>query len=46
MYIGGEGGTGNPQVIKAIIAAIMTFLKRDREIILKAPTGAATLLWK
>ena len=37
MYIGGKGGT---QIIKAIVAA-MRILKREQEVILLAPTGAA-----
>jgi hypothetical protein len=40
MYIAGEGGTGKSQIIKAIVAGLR-ILKRDHEIILLAPTGAA-----
>jgi AAA domain len=40
MHIGGEGGTGKSQIIKAIVAGLR-ILKRDQEIILLAPTGAA-----
>ena len=40
LYIGGEAGTGKSQIIKAIVAA-MTLLRRQDEVILMAPTGAA-----
>lgn len=40
LYIGGEGGVGKSQVIKAIVAG-MELVHREREVILMAPTGAA-----
>ncbi|KAN0083568.1 hypothetical protein V8E54_002656 [Elaphomyces granulatus] len=40
IIIGREGGTGKSQIIKAIVAGLR-ILKRDQEIILLAPTGAA-----
>jgi hypothetical protein len=40
LYVGGEGGTGKSQVIKAIVAG-MDLIHRKSEVILMAPTGAA-----
>jgi len=40
LYVGGEGGTGKSQVIKAIVAG-MDLMVRKHEVILMAPTGAA-----
>src|SRR5947199_8243262 len=40
LYVGGEGGTGKSQIIKATIAGMDLILRKD-EIILMAPTGAA-----
>ncbi|KAF7586547.1 hypothetical protein BBP40_008687 [Aspergillus hancockii] len=40
LYIGGEGGVGKSQIVKAIVAA-MDLVHRKHEIILMAPTGAA-----
>ncbi|CEO59597.1 hypothetical protein PMG11_04269 [Penicillium brasilianum] len=40
LYVGGEGGVGKSQIIKAINAA-MDLLHRKDEVILMAPTGAA-----
>jgi ATP-dependent exoDNAse (exonuclease V) alpha subunit len=40
IYIGGEGGTGKSQIVRAVVAA-MILLGRLEEIILMAPTGAA-----
>lgn len=40
LYVGGEGGTGKSQIIKAIEAG-MSLIGRKREVILMAPTGAA-----
>jgi hypothetical protein len=40
LYVGGEGGTGKSQVIKAIDAG-MHLIERRHEVILMAPTGAA-----
>jgi Helitron helicase-like domain at N-terminus/PIF1-like helicase len=40
VYIGGEGGTGKSQIVRAVVAA-MILLGRLEEIILMAPTGAA-----
>ena len=40
LYVGGEGGVGKSQVIKAIVAG-MDPIKRKDEVILLAPTGAA-----
>jgi RecG-like helicase len=39
-YVGGEGGVGKSQVIKAIVAG-MDFIHRKDEVIFMAPTGAA-----
>jgi hypothetical protein len=39
-YIGGGGGTGESRIIKAIVAA-MRILRREHEVILVGPTGAA-----
>lgn len=39
-YIGGEGGVGKSQVVKAIVAG-MDLINRKDEVILMAPTGAA-----
>jgi hypothetical protein len=40
LYVGGEGGVGKSQIIKAIVAG-MDLIRRKREVILMAPTGAA-----
>ena len=40
LYIGGEGGVGKSQIIKAVVAGMDLILRKD-EIILMAPTGAA-----
>ena len=40
LYVGGEGGVGKSQVIKAVITG-MDLIKRKNEVILLAPTGAA-----
>lgn len=40
LYIGGEGGVGKSQIVKAIVAG-MDLINRKDEIILMAPTGAA-----
>ncbi|KAI3286470.1 hypothetical protein DTO002I6_8141 [Penicillium roqueforti] len=40
LYVGGEGGTGKSQIVKAIEAG-MSPLGRKHEVILMAPTGAA-----
>jgi hypothetical protein len=40
LYVGGEGGVGKSQIIKAI-ATGMDLLRRKHELILMAPTGAA-----
>ena len=40
LYIGGEGGVGKSQIIKAVVAGIDLILRKN-EIILMAPTGAA-----
>ncbi|KAL6229760.1 hypothetical protein BDW75DRAFT_245436 [Aspergillus navahoensis] len=40
LYVGGEGGVGKSQIIKATTVA-MDLLHRKNEIILMAPTGAA-----
>lgn len=40
LYVGGEGGTGKSQIIKAIVAG-MDLVLRKSEVILMAPTGAA-----
>jgi hypothetical protein len=40
LYVGGEGGVGKTQVIKAIVAG-MDLVERRDEVILMAPTGAA-----
>ncbi|KAF8860613.1 hypothetical protein BDZ45DRAFT_800769 [Acephala macrosclerotiorum] len=40
LYVGGEGGVGKSQIIKAIVAGI-DLLCRKEEVILMAPTGAA-----
>jgi hypothetical protein len=40
LYIGGEGGVGKSQIIKAIVAGI-DLIYRKEEVILIAPTGAA-----
>lgn len=40
LYVGGEGGVGKSQIIKALVAA-MDLIHRKKEIILMAPTGAA-----
>ena len=41
LYIGGEGGVGKSQVIKAIVVG-MDLILRKKEVILIAPTRAAT----
>jgi hypothetical protein len=40
LYVGGEGGVGKSQIIKAIISG-MDLICRKKEVILMAPTGAA-----
>lgn len=40
LYVGGEGGVGKSQIIRAIVAA-MDLIYRKEEVILMAPTGAA-----
>ena len=40
IYVGGEGGVGKSQIVKAIVAG-MDLLYRKHEVILMAPTGAA-----
>jgi hypothetical protein len=40
LYVGGEGGVGKSQIIKAIVAS-MDLIHRKNEVILMAPTGAA-----
>jgi hypothetical protein len=40
LYVGGEGGVGKSQIIKAIVAG-MDLIRRKEEVILMAPTGAA-----
>ncbi|KAJ5367847.1 hypothetical protein N7541_001788 [Penicillium brevicompactum] len=40
LYVGGEGGVGKSQIIKAIVAAIDLICRRE-EVIIMAPTGAA-----
>ena len=40
LYIGGEGGTGKSQMIKAIVAGMDLICRKD-EVILMAPTGVA-----
>ena len=40
VYVGGEGGVGKSQIIKAI-RFVMRALNREHELILMAPTGAA-----
>ncbi|KAJ5367173.1 hypothetical protein N7541_001114 [Penicillium brevicompactum] len=40
LYVGGEGGVGKSQIIKAIVAT-MDLIHRKDEVILMAPTGAA-----
>jgi hypothetical protein len=40
LYVGGKGGAGKSQIIKAIVAG-MDLLCRKEEVILMAPTGAA-----
>jgi hypothetical protein len=40
LYVGGEGGVGKSQIIKAIVAG-MDLIHRKEEVILMAPTGAA-----
>jgi chromosomal replication initiation ATPase DnaA len=42
LYVGGEGGTGKSQMIKAIVDG-MFLVERKDEIVLMAPTGAAGL---
>jgi hypothetical protein len=40
LYIGGEGGVGKSQIIKAIVVG-MDLISREHEVIVMAPTGAA-----
>ncbi|KAJ6102596.1 hypothetical protein N7486_005023 [Penicillium sp. IBT 16267x] len=40
LYVGGEGGVGKSQIIKAIVATIDLIHRKDK-VILMAPTGAA-----
>jgi hypothetical protein len=40
LYVAGEGGTGKTQIIKAIKLGY-TYLQREAELLLMAPTGAA-----
>jgi hypothetical protein len=40
LYVGGEGGTGKSQIVKAIVAG-MNLIGRKDEVVLMAPTGAA-----
>jgi hypothetical protein len=40
LYVGGEGGTGKSQIIKAIVAGMDLICRKD-EVILMAPTGVA-----
>jgi hypothetical protein len=40
LYVGGEGGTGKSQIVKAIDAG-MNLIERKHEVIVMAPTGAA-----
>ena len=40
LYVGGEGGVGKSQIIRAIVAG-MDLISRKDEVILMAPTGAA-----
>ncbi|OKO97720.1 ATP-dependent DNA helicase PIF1 [Penicillium subrubescens] len=40
LYVGGEGGTGKSQIIKAVVAG-MNLIGRKDEVVLMAPTGAA-----
>jgi hypothetical protein len=39
LYVGGEGGVGKSQIIKAIVAG-RDLIRRKEEVILMAPTGA------
>jgi hypothetical protein len=41
LYIGGEGGVGKSRVVHGIVAG-MDLIHRKNEVILMAPTGAAT----
>jgi hypothetical protein len=41
LYVGGEGGTGKSQIVKAIEAG-MSLIGRKHEVILMTPTGVAT----
>ncbi|GFF24605.1 hypothetical protein IFM58399_00725 [Aspergillus lentulus] len=43
LYVGGEGGTGKSQIVKAIVAG-MKLIGRKDEVVLMALTGAASLL--
>ncbi|KAI1829025.1 hypothetical protein DTO027I6_10053 [Penicillium roqueforti] len=40
LYVGGEGGVGKSQIVKAIVSG-MDLIFRKQEVILMAPTGAA-----
>lgn len=40
LYIGGEGGVGKSQIVKAILTG-MDLIRRKEEVIVMAPTGAA-----
>jgi type II secretory pathway predicted ATPase ExeA len=40
LYIGGEGGVGKSQIVKAIVAGI-DLIQRKQEVILMAPIGVA-----
>lgn len=40
LYVGGEGGVGKSQIVKGIMAG-MDLIRRKKEVILMAPTGAA-----
>lgn len=40
LYVGGDGGVGKRQVIKAIVAGI-DLIHRKGEVIIMGPTGAA-----
>lgn len=42
LYVGGEGGVGKSQIIKAIVEG-MNLINRKHEVILMAPTGAAAI---
>ncbi|KAJ6168292.1 hypothetical protein N7497_001135 [Penicillium chrysogenum] len=40
LYVGGEGGVGKSQIVKGIMAG-MDLIRRKKEVVLMAPTGAA-----